>query len=116
MRRGVIALALLASVAGCNTYAETVRCGTGLVLDENDRCVPPPAPDGGTVTSCADLCDVIPTWTDGQRTCVTDSFAMLGTLPASCRDLTTTDDCSTCVADTGASDTQCMAAPALCPP
>lgn len=109
--------AMLALIAGCETYAETVSCGMGLVLDENDECVPPPAPDGGTsIATCAELCDVVPGWTDAQRACLEEAFAMFGTLPPSCVGITTTEQCLACIGDAGAVDSACAGAPALCPP
>ncbi len=115
-----LAALLLVAASGCKNYAETVRCGNGLVLDDSDRCVPP-MPDGSvdgsaSIMTCMDLCNVIPDWTDAQRTCLTNQFSMLGTLPMSCTNLTTTDNCLTCASDTGATDAQCAAAPPLCPP
>ena len=49
MRALLVASLVIAAcgVAGCETYTESVSCSMGQVLNEEDRCVPPPAPDGG---------------------------------------------------------------------
>lgn len=115
--RAALLATLLALAAGCETYAETVGCGMGLVLDENDECVPPPVPDGGaTVATCAELCEEVPGWTEERRTCLEEAFAMYGTLPAACVGITSSEQCLACIAEIGAvDDTACSGAPVLCP-
>lgn len=115
--RAALLASLLALAAGCENYAETVECRMGLVLDENDECVPAPPPDGGaTVATCAELCEEVPGWSEERRACLEASFAMLGTLPAACTGITSSEQCLACVAELGAvDDAACAGAPALCP-
>jgi hypothetical protein len=123
MRRTIALLASLGllgalglGVAGCENYAETVGCTMGLVLDESDRCVAPPAPDGGTtVATCEALCEVVPTWSAERLSCLEDQLGMFGAVPEACRNPTTTADCLTCVTEAGATDRACATLPTLCP-
>ena len=116
MRAAWTLLALSALLAGCEGYAETVGCGMGLVLDENDECVPPQLPDGGSaITTCAELCDVYEAFTGEQRACLEARFAALGTPPASCMAIATSEECVLCIMESAAPDDACAGAAALCP-
>lgn len=116
MRRLLPFVALLALVAGCEDYADTVSCSRGTVLSDDDECVPPPVPDGGVeIVSCAALCDEVAGWTPDQVGCLTDMFSMFGTPPAECMaDLTDVAACGSCVGAAGAVDDACATAGALC--
>lgn len=120
MRRAALRFALVAALAtlgaGCETFAETVGCGMGLVLDEDDRCVPPTRPDGGEgVTSCVALCAQVPTWSAERRACLETQLATFGALPEVCVGIESTEQCLECVATAGATDAACAGVPGLCP-
>jgi hypothetical protein len=112
----LLAVTLAVLAAGCQDFAETVSCRMGLVLDEEDRCVPPPVPDGSVVAStCEELCALAPTFSEEQLECLERNLAGLGPLPPACMNLSTTDDCLACTAELGATDAACATASALCP-
>ncbi|HJL15983.1 MAG TPA: hypothetical protein RMH99_10015 [Sandaracinaceae bacterium LLY-WYZ-13_1] len=109
-------LLALASIAGCEGYAETVGCAQGTVLNEDDECVPPPIPDGGVaVETCAELCELLASGTMEQATCVQGMLGSFGPPPDECMgDLTDPATCNACVMAAGAMDAQCATAGALC--
>ncbi|MEQ8452677.1 MAG: hypothetical protein RLO52_06425 [Sandaracinaceae bacterium] len=119
MRALLVASLVIAAcgVAGCETYTESVSCSMGQVLNEEDRCVPPPAPDGGvTIETCSALCEDAVSWTPERISCLREQLGMFGPLPTECTmDLTATATCGACVAAVGATDDQCASAPLLCP-
>jgi hypothetical protein len=112
----MLLLAFGAAVFGCQKYADRVSCSSGTVLDENDQCVPPPVPDGGvTVSTCAELCDLVASWSTTQVECLQASLGAAGPPPAECMaDLTDVASCNACVGATGAPDSSCATAGALC--
>jgi hypothetical protein len=108
-------LAALLAVTGCESFTETVSCGMGTVLDEEDMCVPPPPPDGGVaVETCDELCDLVSEWDAEQVECLQGMIFRFGTPPECMGDLTDPAVCTACIAATGAMDTQCATAASLC--
>lgn len=111
MRVTLMALALLALGAlapGCESYSERISCTNGTVLDDEGDCVAPPVPDGGvSIADCAELCAMIPGWTEEQVTCLQGNLMRAGPLPADCETLETELECTACVAAVGADDTSC---------
>jgi len=116
MRRALALIALLALVAGCEFYGETVSCGNGTVLNDDDECVRPPPPDGSVpVESCDDLCALAAGLTAEQLGCVQGILASSGPPPAACMvDLASPAACSACVGALMATDPECAAVGAAC--
>lgn len=113
----LLALAVLVLLAaGCEDYAETVSCGRGTVLNDDDECVPPPTPDGGVaIVDCAGLCDAVAAWDADQVTCLSGMLGSFGPPPAECMtDLTDVASCNACVGAAGATDAVCATAGSLC--
>jgi hypothetical protein len=112
----LVGLASVAAIAGCETYTESVSCGMGTVLDEEDDCVAPPPPDGGVeVTTCAELCDLVTGFDADQLACLQGMFGAFGAPPVECTmDLTDLATCNACTAAAGASDMQCATAGSIC--
>lgn len=112
-----LTLVLALGAIGCESYSESVSCSMGTVLNEEDRCVPPPAPDGGTaIETCAALCDAVASWTPDRVSCLREQLSAFGPPPAECTmDLTDVPTCNACVIALGATDAQCGTSPTLCP-
>lgn len=116
-RSALAALLLLTPmVSGCIEYTDRVICSNGTVLDDDDECVPPPAPDGGvSIATCADLCAAMTAFDAGQTMCVQNLLGMAGPPPAACmEDLTVEANCTACVSAAGVGDAMCATAGNSC--
>lgn len=112
-----LTLVLALGAIGCESYSESVSCSMGTVLDENDRCVAPPTPDGGTaIETCDALCAELGSWSAERVGCLEEQLGAFGPPPAECMtDLTEPASCGACITAAGVTDLQCATTPSLCP-